>query len=140
MLDLQNRQVEPSLSEISGYIQNPLFDALCAYMNEKYQALRKIEYSKDVWFPGWNVKFRKAGKGLCVVYPKMGCFAMLVVVGNRERERVERLLPQFSAEFQKIYAQTREGMGQRWLMLDLDTDDRLYRDALRIIQIRRAGQ
>lgn len=30
----------------------------------------KIEYSKDVWIGGWNVKFKKSVKSLCAVYPK----------------------------------------------------------------------
>ena len=39
-------------------------------MDEEYKAVCRIEYSKDVWARGWNVKFKKAGKSLCVVYPK----------------------------------------------------------------------
>lgn len=28
-------------------------------MDTEYKAIRKIEYSKDVWARGWNVKFKK---------------------------------------------------------------------------------
>lgn len=48
------------------------------------------------WDRGWNVKFKKAGRSLCVVYPKDKFFTVLVVVGNIERESVENLLPRLS--------------------------------------------
>lgn len=35
-----------------------LFDEFYQYMNEKYKSICKVEYSKDVWARGWNVKFR----------------------------------------------------------------------------------
>lgn len=62
---------------------------------------------------------------------------MLVVVGNKEKEQVENLLPQMSAEIQKIYAETKEGNGQRWLMIDLKTRGAVYSDVLKLIRIRR---
>ncbi len=52
----------PDIFEISDYIGNPLFDQFCEFMDREYKALRKIEYSKDVWARGWNIKLRKAGK------------------------------------------------------------------------------
>lgn len=40
---------------------------------------------------------------------------------------------------QNIYRQTQEGNGQRWLMIDLEDKDELYRDVQRLIGIRRKG-
>ena len=65
-------------------------------MVDEYKALCKLEYSKDVWFRGCNIKLRKAGKGLCVIYPKEHYFNILVVVGDKGKERVEELLPTLS--------------------------------------------
>ena len=42
-----------------------------------------------------------------------------------------------TAELREIYQQTREGNGQRWLMIDLEEQGELYDDVLRLIQIRR---
>ena len=38
---------------------------------------------------------------------------------------------------QEIYEQTKEGNGQRWLMEELEEEDELYEDVLRVIEIRR---
>ena len=103
---------------------------------DKYKAVCKIEYSKDVWARGWNVKFRKSGKSLCVIYPKKNYFTVLVVVGNKEKEHVENLLTQFSEYIQKIYHNTREGNGQKWLMIDIISKNTSYQDVLRLIDMR----
>ncbi len=61
----------------------------------------------------------------------------MVVVGRKEKESVEKLLPECTPELQEIYRQTKEGNGQRWLMVPLEDKDDLYNDLLQIIKIRR---
>lgn len=140
MIDIKDMGYSPSIAEIGDSIGLPLFEVFCRYMDEEYQAVRKIEYSKDVWARGWNVKFRKAGKSLCVVYPKNKYFTVLVVVSNEEKERVENMLPYLSGELQELYRNTKEGNGQRWLMIDLYSDDEVYQDVLQLIRIRRESR
>lgn len=74
MLDLKDIDYKPNMIEMSTYIDNPLFIQFNQFMDDEYKVLRKIEYSKDVWLKGWNIKLRKAGKGLCVIYPKKTIF------------------------------------------------------------------
>lgn len=56
----------------------------------------------------------KSGKSLCTIYPNELYFAVLVVVGRKERE-------------------------QKWLTIDLEDKDEIYRYVLRLIQIRRCA-
>ena len=85
---------------------------------------------------GWNVKFKKSGKALCTVYPRESYFTAMVVVGQKEKGAVEAALPSCAAALQELYARTREGNGQRWLMIDLEDRDGLYRDVFRLMDIR----
>ncbi len=140
MLDLKDINYMPNIDEISDYIGNPLFDQFCKFMDSEYKALRKFEYSKDVWARGWNIKLRKAGKSLCAIYPKENYFTVLVVIGNKEKEKVEEIWPQLSDEMQTIYRETKEGNGQRWLMIELHSDDCIYQDTLKLIRIRRESK
>ena len=137
MLNIKDISYEPSFEELSTYTKNHLFIDCNNYLLQTYNALRKIEFSKDSLAMGWNVKYRKAGKSLCVLYPKQGYFTMLVVVGRKEKEKVEAVLANFSKETQQLYAQTKEGMGQRWLMVDIHKKEGLYEDLLEIVKIRR---
>ena len=40
----------------------------------------------------------------------------------------DRILPQLSDEMQTIYRETKEGNGQRWLMIELHSNDCIYQD------------
>lgn len=140
MIDLKKIDYTPTLNDINDYIGNPLFNQFYQFMSAEYNTLCKIEYSKDVWARGWNVKLRKAGKPLCVIYPKEQYFTLLIVIGRKEKERTESLLPLLSEEMQKIYHSTKEGNGQRWLMIDLHSNNCLYQDALKLIRIRRESK
>lgn len=65
---------------------------------------------------------------------------MLLVVGRKEKEVAERLLPELSEEMQNIYHQTKEGNGQRWMMIDVKEDGELYQNILKLVRIRRESK
>lgn len=137
MLDIQDRGHQPLLEEIGCYINNPVFMYFCTEIKEKYCCTEKIEFSSCSWEHGWNVKFKKSGKNLCTIYPREGFFTVLVVIGQNEKEFVENILPECTPELREIYQQTKTGNGQKWLMIDLEDQDKLYDDVLRLIDIRR---
>lgn len=137
MIDLQNKYICPNIEEISNYIRNPVFMQFCSDIKDTYKCNEKIEYSGCSLEKGWNIKFKKSGKTLCTIYPREGYFTVMVVVGRKEKESVEKTLPECTSELQRIYKQTKEGNGQRWLMIDLEDLDDLYKDIFRVINIRR---
>lgn len=137
MIHLQDRSYCPALDEISIYVQNPVFQQFCSDIKNTYSCKEKIEYSSCSLAPGWNIKFKKSGKSLCTIYPHESYFTVLVVVGTKEKESVDAILPECTAELQDIYEQTPEGNGQKWLMIDLEDRDSMYQDVLRLIKIRR---
>lgn len=137
MINLQDKNFCPSLEDISKYIRNSVFMQFCLEIKNTYNCAEKIEYSSCCMEKGWNIKFKKSGKTLCTIYPREHFFTVMIVVGAKEKDAVEAVLPNCTPELQKIYRQTREGNGQRWLMIDLEDNDALYKDLLYLIQIRR---
>lgn len=137
MVDLQDKKACPTIEEIGEYVRNPVFTLFCSKIKDTYKCNEKIEYSSCSWEKGWNIKFKKAGKTLCTIYPKEYYFTVMVVVGTKEKASVEEILPECTSELQNIYNQTQEGSEQRWLMIDLEDQDYLYHDLLRLIRIRR---
>lgn len=136
MIDRKDMNYVPNLEDLSGFIRNPLFDELCTKLETVYKAKYTIDFSKCSWEYGWNMKFKKSGKTLCTVYPRENYFTALVVVGTKEKEAVEQILPELSSEIQNVYHQTKEGNGQRWLMIDLEDEGEIYEDVLRLIEAR----
>lgn len=137
MIDIKDINYTPTVEEISDCINNPLFDNFIMKMEQKHKALPKIEFSKCSWEYGWNIKFKKSGKSLCTIYPRESFFTVLVVIGEKEKERAESFLANASLALREIYNRTKEGNGQRWLMIDLEDSDEVYNDVLKLIEIRR---
>ena len=136
MIALKDRTICPTPEEIAEVVQNPLFEKFCSQIKETYGVNEKIEFSSCSMEPGWNVKFKKSGRALCTIYPREAYFTVMVVVGQKEKEAVEAMLPDSSARIQEIYHRPQEGNGQRWLMIDLEDPDESYEDVLRLIKIR----
>ena len=138
MIDLKNKDYRPTPDELGDYIGNPVFRQFCGELKEAYSCKEIIEYSGCSMEPGWNVKFKRSGRSLCTIYPREQYFTVMLVVGRKEKEAFEAMLPGCTAAMREIYERTREGNGQRWLMIDLEDRDDLYRDVLRGIAVRAA--
>ncbi len=140
VIDIADKNHQPTVEELGAFIGNPLLPALCEHMKTAHKALMGVEYSGDNVLLGWNVRFHKGGRTLCRLYPKRGHFIVLVVVGRKEKERTEALLPRLSAAMRAVYQSAREGMGQRWLLLDLNAPNALFEDVLKLIEIRKESR
>ena len=138
MIDIKDKGYCPTLEEIGEYTGNPVFIQFCSDMKAQYDCVGKA--SSCSWMPGWNVKFKKAGKNLCTVYPQEGFFTILIVVGQKERTAVEAVFQSCAPEVQEVYEQTKSGNGQKWLMFDVEDADEIYRDIFRLIRIRRRAK
>lgn len=138
MIDIRDINFTPTLEELREYIRNPLFDKLCERLINDYKANMKIEFSKCSFEYGWNMKFKKCGKNLCTIYPRENFFTALIVIGSKEKEQTEQAMAEMSDAMREIYESVKEGNGQRWLMIDLEDENQLYFDALKLIEIRRS--
>lgn len=139
IIDIQDPTYCPAMEEVEAYVKNQVFQTFCTAIKENYKVKETIEFSSCSMEKGWNIKFKKSGKSLCTIYPKESFFTVLVVIGKKEKAAVEEILPGCSPEIQGIYHQTKEGNGQRWLMIPLEDKDSVYEDVLRLIGIRQAG-
>lgn len=136
MFDRENNLQIPHVEDMSRYIHNSLWEDFCNHMKDTYHIEPRFEFSKCSWEFGWNVKFKKGSKSLCTVYPRENFFTVMIVIGRNEKERFESELPSFCSDIQDIYAETKEGNGQKWLMIDLEDKDKRYSDVLQILTIR----
>ena len=117
-------------------IPDGMEEELRTYLERAYDTAPVWEYSRCVP-TGWNIKYRKGGRGLCTLYPMRGYFTALVVIGRRERPGADLLLPMLSEGTRRLWQDTREGMGQKWLMIDV-ADRESLEDVKRLIALRRA--
>ena len=84
---------KPDFEEISQFINNKRWNNFCDFITANYQLKAELDYSGCSAQKGWNIKFRKSGKSLCVAYPMPGFFILLIVIGHKEQEETEAMLP-----------------------------------------------
>jgi len=65
--EIYTAEKKPAASEITVFINNPLYSGFCQYIEETYGVLPLIEYSGCCMagFSGFNAKYKKSGKSLC---------------------------------------------------------------------------
>lgn len=132
----QNRK--PSPDDIAEFVDNPLWKALCSWLESGYRTVPRIEYSRCGMAPGWNVKYKKGGRALCTLYPAAGSFTCLVCIGQREAMAAEALLPLCSPPVRQLYHTASPLNGSRWLMIPV-TDEAVLTDVKALIGIRAAA-
>lgn len=125
----------PEAAEIGNYIDNGLWAELNEYLQQTYQSVPLVEYSGCSMQKGWNIKYRKSGKGLCTLYPMQGYFIALVVIGKKEMAEAELLMPLCCAYTQQVFKQTEEGFQGKWLMLDVK-DTAVLQDVKNLVGLR----
>lgn len=127
---------QPTKEDIAAFIANPLWEDLNSFLQENNQAEPNYSYSNCSGQPGWNVKYQKAGRSLCTLYPMSGFFIALVVIGTKEEAEADLMAPILSEHVQQLLASSVSVMGGRWLMIHV-TDEQILDDVKRLIQLRR---
>ena len=135
-MQLYDETNQPTAEQISEYIANPLWERMNLFLTDSYHVAPSYSYSSCSGQPGWNVKYQKAGRSLCTLYPMDGFFIALVVIGVKEQTEAEMIIPTLSEYVQKLYANAGSIAGARWLMIHV-TDERIFENVKLLIQIRR---
>lgn len=135
-MELYGADKQPSRQDMDAYIQSPLWENLNRFLVDNYEVSPSYSYSGCSGQPGWNVKYQKAGRSLCTLYPMQGFFIALVVIGAKEDAEASLVIPTCDESIQTMYRSAKPLMGGRWLMVNV-TNERILEDVKRLIQCRR---
>lgn len=134
--ELYGADKQPTKEQIADFIASPLWSELNDFLHDGYEVEPKYSYSGCSMQSGWNVKYQKAGRALCTLYPMEGFYIALVVIGSKEKMEAEFLAPTFSRHVQDLLCNSDSVMGARWLMIHV-TDKQILDDVKCLIQLRR---
>jgi len=128
---LYEESKEPSAEDINNFIGSDIWLKLNSFIQETYNILPRLSYSKCSMQRGWNIKYKKGGKALCTLYPMPGYFIALIVIA----EQNELFIPVCSDYVKKLYGNTSFSAGGKWLMIEV-TDPQIFEDVKSLIQFR----
>lgn len=126
-------------AQVEEYIASPLWRKLNDFLRQGYDTQPAYSYSGCAGQPGWNVKYQKAGRSLCTLYPMEGFFIALVVIGAKEVTQAELLAPTLSPHVQALLQSAVAVAGGRWLMIHV-TDEMILNDVKQLVQLRRSTE
>ncbi len=127
---------QPSEKEIADFINSPLWAELNNFLQESYSVTPSYSYSTCSGQPGWNIKYQKAGRSLCTLYPMDGFFIALVVIGAKEQTEAELLITTCTDYVRNLFSKSASVVGGKWLMINV-TDEKILDDVKNLIQTRR---
>ena len=133
MLDKVHQPTEAEILETIGLTAAWL--ALRQYIETRYGdwAPELKFYAKQY---GWTIRYRKSGKTLCSLFPELGAFSVLIVLGKKEVEKALAMADEFGANTRAILEGTEQLHDGRWLWIRvLDVDD--AEDIKRLLRAKR---
>lgn len=126
---------EPSPEDIGRFVNSSLWDELCLFVGDTYSVLPKIEYSRCSMQKGWNVKYRKSGKSLCVLYPMDSYFIALIVISEKAQMETELIMSGCCEYVRSLFEKTPYFRGNKWLMIEVK-DAATLQDVKGLVAIR----
>ena len=85
---------------------------------------------------GWTIRYRKSGKILCSLFPEVGGFTVLIVLGKQEVEKTEKIHSDFSTDLKTLFDSTEQLHDGRWLWIRMP-DSASIKDIKKLLQIKR---
>lgn len=84
----------------------------------------------------YEYKFKKSGKTLCAFYFKQNVLGFMIIFGKAERDKVEEIRNELSANVLKTYDNAQIFHDGKWVMFNV-TDDLLLEDLKKLLFIKR---
>lgn len=122
----------PMYEDILEYIELACFKQFDEELSSRFKLKSKLEFSRCVLDAGWNIKYKKSGRNIVIVYPKKGFFRVLIALKEIEDTS---FLENCHEKIQMIYHQTQPLNGSRWLVFDID-HSKYLQDLYTIIDIK----
>jgi len=64
---------------------------------------------------GWCYRYRRKGKTLCVLFPEVKAFTVLVTLGKKEIEQFKQISPAFNENTQEVFSQAHQYHDGKWI-------------------------
>ncbi|OPY15014.1 MAG: hypothetical protein A4E66_00227 [Syntrophus sp. PtaB.Bin001] len=113
----------PTNSEVAEWLGGEAFEywkRLANFIDRHYPGVFTPEWLFGGRKHGWSLRYKKS-KSFCTFVPEKNRFALLIVFGAAEREKVESIRDSLSAEIRKQYDAAHTYHYGKWLLITVDS-------------------
>lgn len=127
MTESSNRMTQPgsppSDSEIAEWVGDQAYEywkQVTRLIERNYPNIFRPEWLFGGKKHGWSLRYKKS-KSFCTLIPEKNRFALLMVFGAKEREKVESLRDRLSAQTRKKYDDATTYHDGKWVLVTIDS-------------------
>ena len=124
-----NRMIQPGCppkdKEIVAWIGGQAFKywkEITSLIDQKYPGVFIPEWLYGGKKHGWSIRYKK-NKSFCTLIPEKGRFAILVVFGRDERQKVEAIKDRLTARTKEEYEKAQTYHDGKWVLLTVDSGE-----------------
>ena len=135
---MTNKDNLPTNSEIAEWIGNNAFNywkRLIQLIEENYPTIFSPDWLYGGKKHGWSLRYKKS-KSFCTFIPEKDHFAMLIVFGAKEREKVESIWDELSSQVQTKYNEAITYHDGKWVLLTIDNEN-ILKDVIKLLATKR---
>lgn len=134
LLDKEHPPSEQEMLEAIGEPASTVWNDLRRFIAETYAIEPEIQYGGKKY--GWNVHYRKGGRTLTDLFPEVGAFTALVVLGKAEAGQALECIEEFGPNVKHLLTSTPALHDGTWLSIRVhDAVD--GEDVKRLLRIKR---
>ena len=122
------------LLDMMGEDMFQLWSDVNRFIDKNYDT--KIYWDRNEKKGEYELKYRRGGRTLCSLYPKGEGLVILIIFGQKVREKFESARQDFSKTANVLYDLARQYHDGKWLYFDL-TDFEAVEDAKKMLLIKR---
>lgn len=135
---ITQKEHPPTDSDIEQWIGKnnyQYWNQLTNIINEKYPNIFIPQWLFGGQKHGWSLRYKKS-KSFCTFIPEKNRFALVIVFGTKEREKLENIYNSLSKSVQSNYDQAKTYHDGKWLLFDINSST-IIEDIVKLLEIKR---
>lgn len=133
-LDERRKPQEAEIQTALGTRASKLWQELRVFLKVNYDYRPELLFGGRKY--GWCYKYRRKAKTLCVLFPEIRAFSVLVVLGKMENVQFEEDLGRFNEDTREIFKSAYQYHDGKWLYKRILNKSDL-RDVISLIRMKR---
>jgi Protein of unknown function (DUF3788) len=133
---LLNKSCIPTNQDIVETIgeKSELWLELHQFITDNYDFNQELAFFSKNY--GWTVRYRKSKKTLVSCFPENGAFSVLLVLGQKEADKVNLIRVKFNDNFLSVFDETEQLRDGRWMWIRIHNQEDLE-SLINVIKIKR---
>jgi len=135
LLDGDKKPSERTISAATGTRGSKLWQQLKVFLKVNYDFKPEMLFGGQKY--GWCYKYRRKNKTLCVLFPEIKAFSVLVVLGKKEVAQFQDNVSLFNEDTRRLFNNAHQYHDGKWLYKRVLNKSDLM-DVLALIRIKRS--